>query len=291
MALWPRKRTTDTDTRPARRAVTPSADLTPARTAVIVRGRGSVISLAKTGQGTINMRKGAQAAYDSLTAAGLLGIRAKGRLWIDRSGSMGTDFREGRVQDLAEMVLAFMFQFTASVEVRFWDTVVHPPFVLTVDNYRGAIAREHAKLPRMGSTDMAGALELLRALMSEGEPELSFDVVLSDGNPDDFRRNYNAEDGDAPGTAKQTTAMVCDLARYPTQIKFVGIRETDYLQMLDDLEDYQPGARLVDNVDTKIYPDGLASITPEQFSADMTDEWDTWIAAATAAGVLQESTP
>jgi hypothetical protein len=143
----------------------------------------------------------------------------------------------------------------------------------------------------MGSTDMAGALELLRALMSEGEPELSFDVVLSDGNPDDFRRNYNAEDGDAPGTAKQTTAMVCDLARYPTQIKFVGIRETDYLQMLDDLEDYQPGARLVDNVDTKIYPDGLSSITPEQFSADMTDEWSSWITAATAAGVLQESTP
>ncbi len=294
MAFWKKDRSADTDTRRTRRAVAPAADLTPARAAaLIVRGRGAAVSMAKTGQGTINMRKGAEAALDALSASGMLGIRAKGRLWIDRSGSMHGDFKSGVVQDLAEMVLGFMFQFTTSVEVRFWDSVVHPAFTLTIDNYRGAIAREHEALGgyhTMGRTDMAGTLGLLRKLMNEGEPELGFDVVLSDGNPDDFRRNYNAGDGEAPGTAPQTTPVVCDLARYATQIKFVGVRQTDYLQMLDDLENYQPGARLVDNVDTKIYED-LASIRPEQFSADMADEWDTWIAAATAAGVLAEPTP
>lgn len=277
------------------RTIQPAPELRPALSpAPIVRARGSVISLAKTGQGTISLRKGAEAAHDQLSAKGLLGIRAGGRLWIDRSGSMRWDFGSGAVQDLAEMVLGFMFQFTAAVEVRFWDSVVHPAFVLTIDNYRGAIAREHAKLPPMGSTDMAGMLSTMRHIMQLNPPELSMDVVLSDGNPNDYRRNHEAYDslgelipGKMPGIAAQTTPVVIDLARYPTQIKFVGVRQTDYLQMLDDLEDYLPGARLVDNVDTKIYED-LGSISPEQFSADMADEWDTWIAAATAAGVLAE---
>jgi hypothetical protein len=80
-----------------KRGVTPNANLKAAHTAVIVRERGAVVSLAKTGQGTISLRKGAEAALDALTASGMLGIRAKGRLWIDRSGSMHGDFKSGAV--------------------------------------------------------------------------------------------------------------------------------------------------------------------------------------------------
>ena len=59
---------------------------------------------------------------------------------------------------------------------------------------------------------------------------------------------------------------------------------------LDDLEERHPGMRLLDNVDAKFF-DGsdcplLADITDLQFADAMADEIDTWVADATAKGVL-----
>ena len=74
------------------------------------------------------------------------------------------------------------------------------------------------------------------------------------------------------------------------QVKFLAIRQVDYLQELDDLEERHPGARLLDNVDAKFF-DGtdcpeLSQITDLQFADAMADEIDTWVRDAAAKGVL-----
>jgi len=84
--------------------------------------------------------------------------------------------------------------------------------------------------------------------------------------------------------------LVIELAKYPVQIKFLAIREVDFLVELDDLEERHPGARLLDNVDAKFF-DGsdcpeLSQITDLQFADAMADEIDTWVRDATAKGVL-----
>ena len=64
----------------------------------------------------------------------------------------------------------------------------------------------------------------------------------------------------------------------------------DYLEELDDLEERHPGRRLLDNVDAKFF-DGsdcplLTDITDLQFADAMADDVDTWVAEASAKGVL-----
>lgn len=247
----------------------------PAHSVPLIRAQGAAVSLDKTNTGTINLRKGAQAAHARMSADGLLGIRAGGILVLDRSGSMGHDYTTGAVQELAEMALGFMLQFTPSVDIMPFGSDPHPLITATVDNYQGIIAREVTG--RYGSTNLAGALAEVRK-MTVQRKQLQFVAVLTDGVPDDY--DHRAKDAPA------TTRVVCELAAHATFLKFIGVREVDYLQFLDDLEDHRPGARLLDNCDTKLYPHGLGSITPEQFSNDMSDEWASTIAAQQAAGIL-----
>lgn len=96
-------------------------------------------------------------------------------------------------------------------------------------------------------------------------------VVLTDGDPD---------------SRPDATRVVCDLARFPVFIKFLALRSVPYLQELDDLEQTRPGARLLDNVDAKTIrdPDGISDA---DFAEAMTDEWDSWLRAAAAAGVVR----
>jgi hypothetical protein len=68
-------------------------------------------------------------------------------------------------------------------------------------------------------------------------------------------------------------------------VKFLSVRPVDYLQELDDLEKKSPGARLLDNFDTKDVPDP-AGLSDLQFAELMTDELDGWIQEATRKGVL-----
>jgi hypothetical protein len=76
------------------------------------------------------------------------------------------------------------------------------------------------------------------------------------------------------------------LARYPVFVKFLAVAPVAYLNELDDLGNDR---RLLDNVDAKPSSPALnlRTCTDAQFADAMVDEWDTWIAAATKAGVLR----
>jgi hypothetical protein len=75
---------------------------------------------------------------------------------------------------------------------------------------------------------------------------------------------------------------VCELAEYPVFLKFLDIQPVCYLQELDDLDSSQ---RRVDNADAK-YVSNPAAMSDLDFAEAMIDEWDSWIKAATGAGII-----
>ena len=191
-------------------------------------------------------------------------------------------YASGLVQKLVERALGFALQIDSdgSIEVIPFDSVMWPKVLVDVSNYRGITDAKLWNRGRMGGTNMAQPFRTIQQ-EAEGSEEPIFLIVVGDGSPSD---------------KSATTQAVCDLAGYPVFIKFLAIAEVDYLQDLDDLPSGSGGGglfgrrrsgptRLLDNVDAKFIsdPDGISDLA---FSDAMLDEWDTWIKAATDAGIL-----
>jgi Mg-chelatase subunit ChlD len=247
-----------------------ASNVAPARTVNLVKdpAGASAVNLSKVrAAGHIDLAKRADKAGLALSKRGLAGIRAQAVLVLDHSGSMHPDYANGKVQTLVERTLGFALQIDVdgTVPVIPFDSRVHPTVEVTVDNYSGVVDRDIWQR-RMGSTDLAQALTVVRDMASVS-PEPLFCMVVTDGDPDSKRA---------------TTDLVVDLARYPVFLKFLAVRDVPYL---NDLDDMRPDRRLLDNVDTKAFHDP-AGVSDLVFAEAMADEWDSWVQAATAAGVL-----
>ncbi len=243
---------------------------TPANPVPFVRDTtgASAVDLNKVAAaGHVNLSKTAEKVGVSLTKRGLNGMRGRVIVLLDHSGSMHGDFRSGTVQKLLERTLGFGLQIDTDggVEVIPFDSRVWNTTVVNVGNYQQA-AQDAWRPSQMGSTNLTGALGKVRDLAAKtSEPIVC--VVLTDDNPDDRRT---------------ATAAVVDLARYPVWLKFLALRSVPYLSELDDMD----GGRLVDNVDAKTITDP-AGISDDAFAEAMVDEFDSWVSAATQAGVLR----
>jgi hypothetical protein len=186
------------------------------------------------------------------------------------------DYSNGNVQRLVERALGYAFQLDSDgqIPVLAFDGDLWPAVIVDQSNYVGIVESAIWHPKKMGRTRYGPVLkDLLKEAESTSEP--IFAIIVTDGSPND---------------RAQATRLVIELARYPVQIKFLAIREVDYLAELDDLEERHPGMRLLDNVDAKFF-DGidcplLGDITDLQFADAMADELDTWVADATAKGVL-----
>lgn len=221
--------------------------------------------------GHVNLSKTAEKVGVSLAKRGLAGMRGRVIVVLDHSGSMSRDYQSGLVQKLLERTLGFGLQIDTdgAVEVIPFDSRVWPTVQVDAANHQQA-SRSVFRPNEMGSTNLTAALEAVRSIAGKTtEPIVC--VVITDGNPND---------------RTSTTKVVCDLARYPVFLKFLALRSVPYLAELDDLEQTQPGARLIDNVDAKTITDPSA-ITDDAFAEAMTDEWDSWLRAARAAGVVR----
>jgi Mg-chelatase subunit ChlD len=244
----------------------------PARTVSLVKDPAgtSAVNLSKVRDaGHIDLAKRADKAGLALSKRGLAGIRAQAVLVLDHSGSMHADYANGKVQILVERTLGFALQIDVdgTVPVIPFDSRILPTVEVTVDNYSGVVNDRIWRGRDMGSTNLAQALNVVRD-MAQDATEPIFCAVVTDGNPD---------------SRPATTAVVCDLARYPVFIKFLAIRDVPYLSELDDMS---PDRRLLDNVDAKFFDDP-AAVTDLAFADAMADEWDSWVEAAQQAGVLK----
>jgi hypothetical protein len=243
----------------------------PARTIRLTKDStgSSAINLSKVRDaGHIDLAKRADKAGIALSKRGLAGIRAQAVLVLDHSGSMHDDYANGKVQTMVERVLGFALQIDVdgTVPVIPFDSRVHPAVEVTVDNYSGVVDQRIWHPRQMGTTDLAAALVAVRELAKTTDEPI-FCVVVTDGNPD---------------SQAASTKTVCELAGYPVFLKFLAIRDVPYLNLLNNMGADQ---RLLDNVNTKAFNDP-ASVSDMEFADAMADEWDSWVAAATKAGVL-----
>lgn len=243
---------------------------TPTRTINLTKDPSGApaVDLAKLRDQHPDLVKRAEKAGISLSKRGLDGIRAQAVVILDHSGSMRRDYAGGTVQTLVERALGFALQIDADgvVPVIPFDRTVRPAVGVGVHNYRGVVDRDIWDRHDMGTTNLAAALGQLKGIAETSDAPI-FAAVICDGSPD---------------SKPATTRVVCELAAYPVFIKFLAIRPVDYLQDLDDLP---ASKRLLDNVDAKFIPDP-AGISDLAFADAMVDEWETWIQAATRAGVL-----
>lgn len=226
------------------------------------------VDLTKLSAEHVNLTKRAQKAGISLSKRGLDGIRAQAVLILDHSGSMWSDYNSGTVQTLVERALGFAMQIDVDGEIPViaFDSQVWPAVDVNVGNYQDVVNREVWRRQKMGSTDLAAALTQLQEMAKTTDAPI-FAIIVTDGAPD---------------SRPKATKVVCELAKYPVFLKFLAIQPVDYLQTLDDLG---PSKRLIDNADAK-FIDDPAGISDLAFADAMVDEWDTWIGAATNAGLL-----
>lgn len=212
----------------------------------------------------------------ALAKRGLGGIRAQSEWLVDHSGSMYGDFASGAVQILLARCLAFSLQFDTNGQIPVipFDTKVWDEVTVDASNFVTVVQSDIWRPNEMGTTNLAAALENIKR-KAEVTDEPMFVGVLTDGNPD---------------SQAEATQIVCELANYPVFLKFMALRPVTYLSVLDNLEQTHPGARLLDNVDTKPSSDDpidLLACSDALFMGALADEWDTWVAAALAAGVLK----
>lgn len=242
-----------------------------ARSIVYKTGDGAAVSAANLQSMPTSLLKKTEAAGVSLTKKGLTGIRAQVVVVMDHSGSMYTDYANHKVQDLTERFLGFglAVDIDGEVPVIPFDDRVKNTVNVNLTNYRNIVEDQIWDKNNMGSTDLAAALREVRKLAETTDAPL-FVAIVTDGEPNDR------------SAAKE---IVIDLARYPVFIKFLAVRPVRFLEELDNLG---ASERLLDNVNTKEYV-SLDQVSDEQFADDMVDEWDSWVADATAAGILVTS--
>ncbi len=249
---------------------------TPANPVPVVRDTSGApaVNLGKVAAaGHVSLSKTAEKVGVSMTKRGLNGMRGRVIVLLDHSGSMYGDFQSGTVQKLLERTLGFGLNIDTdgAVEVIPFDSKVWKTVDVKLGNYQRA-ARDAWKPNDMGLTNLAKALDKVRDIAAETREPIVC-VVLTDGNPYDGVSEQRSKD--------EATKVVVDLARYPVWLKFLALRNVPYLSELDDMD----GGRLLDNVDAKTIADP-SGISDEAFAEAMVDEWNTWIDAAKAAGVL-----
>lgn len=199
---------------------------------------------------------------------------------LDESGSMSPFFRDGTVQEIVERALAWaatkdsdgMAPFGAFGSHHIWHDEVDLTNVTNIVNNSGWAP--------WGSTNLTSSLQAILDMihqMGDGwdmDPILLF--IVTDGSPD------NQE------TVKR---LICELSQYPVFVKILRVGNDpwakSFTEFLDNMESHSPGARLMDNVDCP--EDSLTKgMSDDAFNEAMTQETDTFIVGAIAAGVLSE---
>jgi hypothetical protein len=249
-----------------------SVNRTVAHTAKLVQDPNGTpaVSLDKVeSTGGLSLRKKSESVGISLKKHNVAGIRAQVVLLLDHSGSMATNYGNGKVQALVERALAFGLQIDidGTIPVIPFDHRTHPSVDVTMENYKDIVREKLYKPNDMGGTDFAGPLEAVRKLAERTDAPL-FCCFVTDGDPWD---------------KSAATRIICDLARYPVFVKFMALGNVPYLDMLDDLGDDK---RLLDNVDAKNFAN--LDMTDEEFGDAMADEWAGWIKLALKEGVLTQ---
>ena len=227
-------------------------------------GQGPAISLDKIPSGLVDLTKKAAV---SLEKSGLTGQRAAVYLVLDHSGSMIDFYRDGSVQKLAEQALGLSANLDDDglVPLIYFGSRVDQAPDVRLASYQGIINRTHQTVG-WGSTNYAAAIDYIVDLHGDS-PIPGLVIFQSDGEPD---------------SRPHAEQALRDASRRPLHFAFVGFgTQVGFLQKLDDLR-----GRTVDNA-SFFHARDPHRVTDEQLYDGITHEYASWLAAASAAGVIR----
>ena len=213
----------------------------------------------------------------SLEKKGATIARSKVCLCLDISGSMSKLFSSGKIDTLVERALALGLTFDddGEIDVFLFGKNVHHFGTVNASNYKGFSKRALSRHPLEGGTRYGNAMEAIRAHYApdfgDGLPVFVF--FTTDGGTDD---------------KPKTERMLKESAAEPIFWKLMGMvpqnsfaaKRSSFLQELDDLE-----GRVVDNADFFNVTDPAAP-APDEFYAEVVDEFPEWLAAVRREGIL-----
>ncbi|WP_330253125.1 VWA domain-containing protein [Nocardia sp. NBC_00565] len=239
-----------------------------ARPITLVKGSGPAVNRATVEQrGGVDLTKKFDKAGISLSKAGLDGIRAEAVMILDHSGSMCSGYQNGMVQTLVDRALAFALQIDGDgkIPVIPFDSRLWPTVEVALDNYANVVNREIFRPSQMGGTLLAPALRQVLDMAKTAVAPL-YVVIVTDDDPHD---------------RAEVVQLLKELKRYAVFVKVLTLVNAPFWDSMDDLD--VPG--LIDNLDAKrvINP---ASMSDLAFADVMVDEWQSWVTAATSAGIL-----
>jgi hypothetical protein len=209
----------------------------------------------------------AQNAQFGLSKHGLDGQQAKVALCLDHSGSMRPLYAKGLVQRLAERVLALATQLDddGAIDVFLFDTSAVHAGQLRLDEHDGAVDRLRAGR-RMGTTDYAGAMRLVREHFADERLPI-YVLFVTDGSPDNR-------------TAAKQELVAASQRNIFYKFLGVGAGPFDFLRRLDDLR-----GRPVDNAHF-VEPDDVEELGDQQFFDLLLTEYGEWLTEARQQGLL-----
>jgi uncharacterized protein YegL len=233
--------------------------------------------------GLVSLVKTAQV---SLQKRGLDAHRARVAIALDISGSMKGLYSAGKVQQLAERILALGLHFddNGAIDVFLFDSGAYNEGEMTLANFKDFIA---TKVMRKvgGGTKYSPVLRMMREeyfpskkgflgrKKGSGQADLPVYVMfVTDGAPH-------------PTDKKAATAEIVECSKVGMFFEFMAIGrendpEFDYLRELDDME-----GRVLDNADFFEVPDPVSMSESALYDKMMT-EYPGWIPQAKAAGQI-----
>lgn len=223
--------------------------------------------------------------------------RAKVALVLDHSGSMNQQYRSGKMQRLAEKVLAVAtgLDDDGAIDLFVFDSTAAYLGEISLDDYKGGVDRLRGKR-HMGTTDYAGAFYAVRDHFGLPKPTVAQGAkggLFTKRKPAAYEpaAGFAADvpvfaifltDG-APNSRPQAVKALTEVSTSPIFWKFlsIGSENMEFLQKLDDLDD-----RFVDNADYKHIGD-VEAVSDKELFQILLDEYPEWIKSVKGLGILK----
>lgn len=220
-----------------------------------------LLSLAKKVQVTLEKKK-------------LTGVSARVALVLDASGSMNTQYKTGRVQELVNRCVPLAVAFDDNEELECW-TFAAKPLQLTgigLSNFEGFIERDNGgwrdwKIGSRINDEPSVIRQVIDFYKRSADKTPVFVLFVSDGGV-----HKNAE----------ITKLMKEAASLPIFWQFVGIDGHNYgiLEKLDTMS-----GRIVDNCGFFAIDD-LRAVSEEQLYDRLMTEFPDWLRSAKALGIV-----
>lgn len=207
------------------------------------------------------------------------GVEARVVLAIDYSGSMGTLYRNGTVQDAVERTLALSLaglDDDGDIQIHFFDSRAYKQEVVDVNSYPGFVDK-WSRGKSMGGTNYSQVMSDILTDMPSNKKRLfgktpkavpTFVLFITDG---------------APGDKAATEALLRKTSDQPVFWQFLGLGssyETSYLDTLNKLPNRQ-----YDNTGLTRMSD-MSRVDDVTFFNDVLGEFVTeWLPQAQARGI------